>query len=173
MCDTLVDPSDPRTQYQLHQDHLVALGSSLDMILPKLTSNASGNQPMVVELYQVATQIYFSRVSQRPWEPVADFDSLVDAVFAGPGQSCVSCVHFFPLLILACEARKDDHRTIILNLIDRTARDSRMRSVQGVEHAIQTIWIQQDLNADTALVMGYVKILGAAVCSSSYIPSFA
>jgi hypothetical protein len=99
-------------------------------------------------------------------------DSLIDALFNGPVKTC-NCQHFFPLLILACEARKDEQRVAILNLIDRTQRDTRIRSIKGVTHAIQSIWVYQDLHADGDLLVNYLDLLSIGISSGSTIPSFA
>jgi hypothetical protein len=99
-------------------------------------------------------------------------DSLIDALFNGPVKTC-NCQHFFPLLILACEARKDEQRVAILNLIDRTQRDTRIRSIKGVTHAIQSIWVHQDLHADGDLLVNYLDLLSIGISSGSTIPSFA
>lgn len=135
--------------------------------MPTATSTSAA------ELYQIATRVYLARASRCPWDPPARLDSLIDETFAGPAQFCGSCEHFFPLLILACEARKEEHRTVILNLMERTARDTRIRSIQGVKNAVLSVWVQQDLNADSDLLENYVGIISAAISMSSSVPSFA
>lgn len=125
-----------------------------------------------IHLYQIATQIYLARLSQSPWEPAEDLDALVDAAFSGPIQSC-SCEHFFPLLILACEAHRDDQRLAIINLIERTQRDTRIRSIEGVRNTVRSIWAQQDLHKDGEILIDYLGIMTTAISSGSAVPSFA
>lgn len=103
-----------------------------------------------------------------------NLDALIEAGFSGPNKICTSgCEHFFPLLILACEARRDDQRVAILNLVERTQRDSRIRTVRGVMDAIQSIWVQQDLHADGDILVNYLDVMSAGISSTSTIPSFA
>ncbi|EXF84956.1 hypothetical protein CFIO01_02169, partial [Colletotrichum fioriniae PJ7] len=174
VCDTLVDPRDPRSQDKSYQNQLKDLGGRVRDISVK-TAIPSASDPdaaFAIELYQMATQIYLVRASQSPWEPPANIDALVEAAFEGPVQSC-TCEHFFPLLILACEAQRDEQRIGIINLIERTQRDVRIRSIQAVKNTIQSIWVQQDLHKDDDVLVDYLGTLSSAISSSNTVPSFA
>ncbi|KAK1449450.1 hypothetical protein CMEL01_08765 [Colletotrichum melonis] len=174
VCDTLVDPRDPRSQDESYQDQLKDLGGRVRdiSVKPAIPSASDPEAAFAIELYQMATQIYLVRASQSPWEPPADLDALVEAAFAGPVQSC-TCEHFFPLLILACEAQRDEQRIGIINLIERTQRDVRIRSIQAVKNTIQSIWVQQDLHKDDDVLVDYLGTLSSAISSSNTVPSFA
>ncbi|KAG7039309.1 Zinc-finger transcription factor [Colletotrichum scovillei] len=174
VCDTLIDPRDPRSQDESYQNQLKDLGGRVRdiSVKPAIPSASDPEAAFAIELYQMATQIYLVRASQSPWEPPADLDALVEAAFAGPVQSC-TCEHFFPLLILACEARCDEQRIGIINLIERTQRDIRIRSIQAVKNTIQSIWVQQDLHKDDDVLVDYLGTLSSAISSSNTVPSFA
>ena len=170
--DTLIDPRDPRSNDGEYQDHLKDIERRIQNVPTKSDSTEQDPESLfAVELYQMATQIYLVRASQSPWEPAANLDPLIDAAFSGPVQHC-NCEHFFPLLILACEANKDEHRVAIINLIERTQRDARIRSVQGVKDTIQSIWVQQDLHKDDDELVDYLGIMSAVISSSNSVPSF-
>lgn len=172
ICDTLLDPLDPRSRNKEYHDHLRALEGRIENVpIKSASARSTSDDTLGVELYQMATRIYLVRASQSPWEPPRRLDSLIDAAFAGPVKWC-NCVHFFPLLILACEARRDEQRVAIINLIERTQRDARIRSIQWVKNAIQSIWMQQDLNTDSELLENYVGIMSAVISSSNTVPSF-
>lgn len=171
--DTLIDPRDPRSSGSEYQDHLKDIERRIKDVHIKPDSGQSDPESMfAVELYQMATQIYLIRASQNPWEPAANLEPLIDAAFSGPVQYC-SCEHFFPLLILACEAHKDEQRANIINLIERTQRDTRIRSVQGVKDTIQSIWVQQDLHKDDDVLVDYLDMMSSVISSSNSVPSFA
>lgn len=171
--DTLIDPRDPRSTNSEYQDHLRDIERRIKDIPVKPGSvDLDPDARFAVELYQMATRIYLVRASQSPWEPAANLDPLIDAAFSGPAQYC-NCEHFFPLLILACEAHKDEQRVAIINLIERTQRDARIRSVQGVKDTIQSIWVQQDLHKDDDVLVDYLGIMSAVISSSNSVPSFA
>lgn len=171
--ETLIDPRDSRSTDEEYQDHLKDIEKRVKDIPSK--SDSASNDPdskFAVELYQMATQIYLARASQSPWEPAVDLDPLIDAAFSGPVEYC-SCEHFFPLLILACEAQKDEQRVAIIKLIERTQRDTRIRSIQGVKDTIQSIWVQQDLHKDNDVLVDYLDIMSAVISSCSSVPSLA
>ncbi|EQB48739.1 hypothetical protein CGLO_12003 [Colletotrichum gloeosporioides Cg-14] len=173
VCDTVLDPRDPRTSSTKYQTHLQDLKSRVGNVsIVAASAEPTPDAMFAVHLYQIATQIYLARVSQSPWEATEDLDALVDAAFAGPIKSC-SCEHFFPLLILACEAHRDDQRLVIVNLIERTQRDTRIRSIEGVRNTVRSIWAQQDLHKDDEVLMDYLGIMTTAISSGSAVPSFA
>lgn len=171
--DTLIDPRDPRSSDGEYQGHLKDIERRIKAVPVKSeTAKSDPDAQFAVELYQMATQIYLIRASQSPWDPAANLEPLIDAAFSGPVQYC-SCEHFFPLLILACEARKDEQRVAIINLIERTQRDTRIRSIQGVKDTIQSIWVQQDLHKDDDVLMDYLDMMSSVISSSNSVPSFA
>jgi len=171
--ETLIDPRDPRSTDGEYQDYLKDIERRIKDIPTKPDpASTDPDSKFAVELYQMATQIYLVRASQSPWDPAANLDPLIDAAFSGPVQYC-SCEHFFPLLILACEAHKDEQRVAIINLIERTQRDARIRSIQGVKDTIQSIWVQQDLHKDGDVVVDYLDIMSAVISSCSSVPSLA
>ncbi|KAH7155963.1 fungal-specific transcription factor domain-containing protein [Dactylonectria macrodidyma] len=175
ICDTLLDPQDPRSQNEEYQSRLKDLERRIGTVPTgslSARSPADSDAMFVVSLYQMATKIYLMRASQSPWEPPANLESLVDAAFSGVVQSC-NCEHFFPLLILACEAHKDEQRVAIMNLCERTQRDARIRSIEGVKNTIQSIWVQQDLYRDSDVLVDYLGIMSAVISSNDTVPSFA
>ncbi|KAL0942978.1 uncharacterized protein CTRU02_200864 [Colletotrichum truncatum] len=173
VCDTLIDPRDPRSQDEEYRLRLKDIERRIESLsIQSDTTESTPDAIFAVGLYQMATRVYLVRASQSPWEATANLDSLIDAAFSGPARSC-TCEHFFPLLILACEAQKDEQRVTIINLIERTARDERIRSIQAVKTTIQSIWVQQDLHKDNDVLIDYLDIMSAVISSNNSVPSFA
>ncbi|KAL1883351.1 hypothetical protein Daus18300_000409 [Diaporthe australafricana] len=171
--DTLIDPRDPRSLNEEYQDHLKDIERRVKNVqIESVPAVLTPDAKFAVELYQVATRIYLVRASQNPWEAEADLESLIDSMISGPVQSC-NCEHFFPLLILACESRKDEQRVAMINLIERTQRDARIRSIEDVKNTIQSIWALQDLHKDDDVLVDYLEIMSAVISSSNRVPSFA
>ncbi|KAF4450424.1 hypothetical protein F53441_6423 [Fusarium austroafricanum] len=171
--DTLVDPRDPKGRSPEYVSSLKRLEARLvDIEATPIPDDSGPVSAFAIELYRVATRIYMTRVSDSPWDAPSILDDVIDALFNGPVKTC-TCEHFFPLLILACEARRDDQRLAILNLIDRTQRDARIRSIKGVTDAIHAIWVHQDLHADSDVLVNYLDLLSVGISASSTIPSFA
>ncbi|KAI1750036.1 fungal-specific transcription factor domain-containing protein [Xylaria castorea] len=174
--DVLLDPSDPRSYDVEYKDRLRALEWKVDNLpfaTPTITDprDTGDDFEFTVELYQVATRIYLARASQNPLEPAANLEYLVNRQFAGPVMYCY-CRHFFPLLIIACEARTDEQRIAILNLIDRTNKKGYGRSMETFRAQVQSFWIQQDLYADSDLNLNYLRLMKSIISSNRTLPSY-
>lgn len=124
------------------------------------------------EVYKLATTIYLVRASQRPAESTPWLDPLIDTAFQTYFKAC-TCPHFFPLLILACEARTDERRLAVLAMLERVNDDKAIRSIDQLKGVIRALWAQQDLSSDVDLLADYTGLLDTAVSSSSGLPSFA
>lgn len=111
-----------------------------------------------VQVYQMATRIGFIRASQSSWKQSTRMESLIDKIFVGP-LPAHACGHFFPVTILACEACMDDQRTTILNVLDRAERSTGLRVMKELKYTFQSIWVQQDLHADSDLLLDYLGIM--------------
>ncbi|KAI3325555.1 fungal-specific transcription factor domain-containing protein [Xylariaceae sp. AK1471] len=176
MCDILLDPWDPQSQDEGYQGRLKALEwniNNLPTLIPTSTTSTkpSTGIPIAEEVYQIAAQIYLARASQSPWEPSTKLDSLVEKAFAIPYHAPF-CNHFFPLFVLACEARTDEQRVAVLGLIDRSEKAARSRSMKGFRAQIRSFWVQQDLHADGELILNYLGLMNAVISSTNALPSF-
>lgn len=145
-------------------------GTPASLSSPATTPKAD----MGAQLYRLATRVYLARATQSPHESPASLAPLTAAVFAGTVVACRSCEHFFPLFILAGEARRDEDRAAVLGLIERTARTSPRgaRSLGFVRGAVRGVWVQQDLHSEGGRVMDYVGVVSGVVSASNSIPSF-
>ncbi|KAI1126523.1 fungal-specific transcription factor domain-containing protein [Nemania abortiva] len=179
ICEVLLDPSDPRSGDIAYRDRLRGLEWMVDNI-PSFTPLSDSTKldkstediEFTVQLYQIATRVYLARASQNPLEPCVNLDALIDEAFRGPIQDCY-CRHFFPLLILACEARGEEQRAAILNLIDRTERKGYMRSMETFRKQVESFWIQYDLHADDDLILNYLSVMKTIISSNPALPSYA
>ncbi|KAK8139352.1 hypothetical protein PG984_002732 [Apiospora sp. TS-2023a] len=162
ICGTLLDPRDPKSREPNYINHLRTLEVQLEETTPPSLSNPSTTPKADVgtELYQLATRVYLARATQSPWESPASLETITRSVFEGTVVTCHSCEHFFPLFILACEARRDEDRAAVLGLIERTSRNSARgaRSLGFVRGAVRGVWVQQDLHAEGERVMDYVAV---------------
>ncbi|KAK8041776.1 hypothetical protein PG993_006299 [Apiospora rasikravindrae] len=176
ICGTLLDPRDPQSRDPIYLDRVRTYETQLIETTPATLSHpvTAPKATTGAELYHLATRVYLARATQSPYESAASLDSLTRAVFAGTVVTCRSCEHFFPLFILACEARRDEDRAAVLSLIERTSRNSPRgaRSVGFVRDAVRAAWVQRDLFAEGEVVMDYVGVVSAVISASNTIPSF-
>ena len=157
-------------------DHLGTLERQLKESPPASTPSATSKADIGVELFQMATRVYLMRATQSPWESTTSrVDAIGHSALTGTAVTCNSCEHLFPLFILSCEARRDEDRATILDLIDRTEQNSLRRlsqSIGWIKNAIRSVWAQQDLHTDGELLMNYVGVVSTVISASNTIPSF-
>lgn len=170
----MLDPMSPKSQDGEYKGRIKSLEQRISNLPYTQTPEERDTDLKIpVEIYQIATLVYLARASQSPWDPPAILDHLIERAFAVPRCAMLSaCDHFFPLFILACEARTDEQRATILELIDRTEEGARVRSLQGLKAEIESVWAQQDLYADSKLLFNYFGVLNAVVSSNKTLPSY-
>jgi hypothetical protein len=162
----LSDPWDPSSRNEEYHNRLTVIENKIGSLPIMAVSTSFGaDDAVAVQVYQMATRIYFARASQSSWKISTKIESVIDKVFAGPLPGH-ACGHFFPVFILACESGTDERRTAILNVLDRTERSAQIRGMEALRHTIQSIWAQQDLHADSDLLVNYLGMLSAVVSSS-------
>ncbi|KAH8683782.1 fungal-specific transcription factor domain-containing protein [Ilyonectria robusta] len=172
-CDTVLDPLKPESHDREYQNRLKALEEKVTNLSTTPAFGDTGDEPHIpIELYQMATLIYLVRASQSPREPPPVLEHLIERAFAVPVRA-PSCDHFFPLFILACEARTDQQRALILELIDRTEKKVQVRSMKGLQAEIKSVWVQQDLYADGELLVNYFGLMNTVISSNRTLPSYA
>lgn len=154
-----------------YQDRLASLQQRVEHITQNAPS-ASPDTAAALYVWQKATKIYLTRATQMPHTAPADLELLIDEAFRGPIQDC-SCPHFFPLFIVACEARTDARRQAILELVDRGEKIGIVRSKAWLRNVMQDAWVQMDLHADEDLLVDYVGMISRVIGSAGSIPSFA
>jgi hypothetical protein len=109
--------------------------------------NAHTDGALVLQLYQLAMLVYLGRACENQLnQPVIALRTAqhVKTAFALVPQLS-SCERQFPVFIMGCEARTDEQRVAILDLVSRTEKKSSSRSFNQVKHLLQAIWAQDDL----------------------------
>lgn len=112
----------------------------------KTTARAddSSDTLLIMELYQLAILVYISRASENLLNQRTCTQQQIDKAFT-IFTRLGSCDRQFPVFILGCEARSDDQRAVILDLISRTEKNISSRSFNYVRMLLQAIWAQDDL----------------------------
>jgi len=123
---------------------------------------------MMQEVVQLTLLVYIERVTGSSPGQSENMRSRIGRAFA-----IFSLVETwqrqFPLLILGCEARTDEERLVILDLISRTEENTSVRSLGSMKGILQSLWAQDDL-AEREL--GYTDKIRAVLSSSEILPSF-
>lgn len=133
----------------------------------EMEEDGAGEERTLVELYQLAILVYLNRVSGNIFGQGKKVQEHVEkglSIFA----QLDSCERQFPIFILGSEARTDEQRTSVLNLIDRTEKRSSSRSLNHVRLLILAVWAQDDL-ADKEV--NYWDKMSAIISRCSILPS--
>ena len=134
------------------------------------STEANNNAMDIIKLYQMAAIIYLARVSESITGELRNVQPFLDNAFALLCRMG-TCELQFPLLILAYEARIDEQRIIILDLIRRTEKNTYGRSISCLRRSLKTLWIQEDLLSDEEFVPKYMDRLSAIISKTRFIPS--
>jgi hypothetical protein len=171
---TAMYSTDPRYTSTEYQEYLDDLRSRLENLTLK---NGDANSALqeklhhseeLVELIQLSGLIYLERVSRN-----FSGHSTKIASWARQGLTILarleSCFCPFALLIIGCEADKDEDRIVILDLYARMEKKPLLQSFLEVRSLIQTAWNQQDLAEEGELE--YIHKLNLVLSARDIVPS--
>ncbi|KAI0161218.1 hypothetical protein GGR57DRAFT_351109 [Xylariaceae sp. FL1272] len=126
---------------------------------------------VLTELFRLATLIYIVRICESLFDGYRDIQALLDTAFRQI-KHVDTCERLLPLFIIGCEARTDERRLLILDLICRTKERTHVRDTRCLEAALSVAWSQEDLHADEDINLDYMQKLNVIVSSSSKLPTF-
>jgi Fungal specific transcription factor domain len=169
-CDTI--PTKPHDDMSVEEvDNYKSFLMMLDWRLRSIPVSTivigTSEMTMIMELYQLAALVYLNRVSEDMLDQPARTQQHINRAFSIFSELSF-CKRQFPLFILGCEARTDDQRAIVLDLIARTEKRSSSRPIIQVKILIHAMWAQDDL-ADQE--MNYWDKLSSIIGACSIMPS--
>ncbi|KAL7958004.1 fungal-specific transcription factor domain-containing protein [Trichoderma compactum] len=149
VCDILVEPHDPRAQAVEYQSRLRLLESTLinGPVAKTIITGSDERQDIIAELYQLATLVYLFNGSASSCIPDHQLGGLIDRGFYLI-RKLSTCERSFPLLILGSEARNDEERMLLLELIHKTGTKHNDSTLMRVRAGLEMVWSQRDLAAD-------------------------
>ncbi|RWA04792.1 hypothetical protein EKO27_g10317 [Xylaria grammica] len=137
---------------------------------PTSCTKEEAKRAAVDELCRTAILVYSARICETKFGESRDLTALLDKGFAQITEAG-TCERLFPIFILGCEANTDERRISVLDLLRRTEETHVWRS-NCIRRGLDSVWIQDDLNADQDTVLDYINKLNAVVSSSATIPTF-
>ena len=129
---------------------------------------------VVADLHRLACLIYVNRAIHRVSGTEFRHRRLVREGISLLSQT-KTCQHAWPLFIIACEAVDDEQRLAILDVFEKSQQDRRRRSshIHFIQHLVEGVWNQHDLNADAEKQVDHLTVLDAVVGGVSFMPVFA
>lgn len=180
ICKVVLPASDPRTQTKGYRDNIAALEQQVqrcgDLRTPlshrhsKLWPDNHG--AATAELHRIAMLIYLARSSNAPSRSPGELTHLVDRGMAIL-TDLAYCDLPFPILMIGLEARDDEERLAVLELIGRTQlRPFSEHRLGCVRNFLRGIWSQADLHADEGVQFDYMETLTAVISTCDVMPPF-
>ncbi|OAX79763.1 hypothetical protein ACJ72_05917 [Emergomyces africanus] len=163
-CDTMSkspDITSPEDKGE-YEESMRALGSQIKSLPIGKSSHPT------LELFHLATLVYLNRATGNLLEADSQTHYRISRALALLSHE-VSCEHQFPLFILGSEARTEEDRRMILDLMARTEGTAASRALFLTEALINHVWVQDDL-ADREL--DYMMKMDAIISTCSVLPSF-
>lgn len=114
--------------------------------IPKVTHDTDNNDDatLVIKLYQLAMLLYLDRSSEGLIDQPIRTQQQIDQAFA-IFPRLRSCKQQFPIFVVGYEARTDEQRAIVLDIISRTEKMNLSRSFTHCKSLLQAVWAQDDL----------------------------
>ncbi|EHK50778.1 hypothetical protein TRIATDRAFT_183282, partial [Trichoderma atroviride IMI 206040] len=137
-----------QAQVTEYQSKLRSLESTLiNNPMPKTTITESDEEDITAELYHLATLVYLFSGSASSCTLYHQLDGLIDRGFYLI-RKLSTCERSFPLLILGSEARNDEERMLLLELIHKTGAKHNDSNLMRIKAGLEMVWSQRDLEAD-------------------------
>lgn len=178
VCETVVPPSDPMSKTIEYRNRLKMLELDIEttpinmLAEPADPETMTAHAMMVLELYQIASIVYLNRASGDTFGQSMKMEQLIDRGFSIFAE-LKHCERTFPLLILGIEARADERRQSVLELMSRSENVPPKRSLQCLRNLLQALWVQDDLHTERDNKIDYMERMSNVVSLSEALPHFA
>ncbi|RFU80104.1 zinc-finger transcription factor [Trichoderma arundinaceum] len=173
--DILVEPHDPRAKTVEYQSQLIQLeGTLIDKLMLKTTiTESDAEEDIITELYRLATLVYLCCGSASPCIRDRRLDALIDRGFYLI-KKLNTCERTFPLILLGSEARNDEERMVLLELIQRTEASHNDSNLMRTKTGLAMLWSQRDLEADEDEYsdLSYLRRMDTVISSACTLPFF-
>lgn len=123
----------------------------------------------IAELYRLAGLVYLLCGPMRMATSSDEVTKKVDQGFAIL-EHLDTCERPFPLFIFACQARCDQRRRTVLELISRTQALHFSGSIDGVRDLVEAMWAQDDLHPEENI--HFVAKATIVISSFPFMPVF-
>ncbi|KAI1321683.1 fungal-specific transcription factor domain-containing protein [Xylariaceae sp. FL0255] len=134
----------------------------------EMVEDTTDDALMNAEIYKLAMLVYLSRASDDMLSQAAITQQYIDQAFARFAKMD-SCHRQLPLFVLGCEARTDDQRMTVLDLISRSGTRTASRSLEQIKILMEALWAQDDLSSSE---IKYTAKLDYLFSCCRNIPSF-
>ncbi|KAF7175189.1 hypothetical protein CNMCM7691_006593 [Aspergillus felis] len=123
----------------------------------------SDDATLVMQLYQLAILLFLNRSFEGLILQPIRTQQHIGRAFAILHRLS-SCKQQFPIFVVGCEARTDEQRAVVLDVISRTEKMSSSRSLDYCKRILQAVWAQDDLaNGNNISYRDKLTLIGAGI----------
>ncbi|KAK0619547.1 hypothetical protein B0T14DRAFT_431160 [Immersiella caudata] len=162
-------PTAPASDVRKYNEFMKILDWRIRSVVIPDGNGKSECDPLVLELYRIAILIYLDRASETQLHPKSKSQKQIQGAFELISQ-VKTCDRQFPVFVIGCEARNDEQRAAILDLIARTEKGGSSRVFNHTPLLLQAIWAQEDLAMGEK--MDYSGALTSCISVCSIMPTF-
>lgn len=127
-----------------HKSYLKILDWKIRNIPMEAIMDNSMHALVTIEVFQLAMLVFLNGMAGNILNQVNKTQQHIDKAFSIFSRMS-SCYRQFPIFVLGCEARRDDQRATVLDLMARTESSGSSRSFRHVRVLLQAVWAQDDL----------------------------
>ena len=136
------------------------------------TINLEDNQAVrVAELYRLAGLVYLHRAGRRSRLGFPPTETALRRAYSIIEQ-LESCECVWPLFIVGCEARSDEHRLLILQKLSNVLQIRNTSNTRSIKAMIEASWKQADLCEEESQEPDYVLKINALISANKVLPIF-
>lgn len=130
----------------------------------EMSSREDAQMPLIFEMYRLSALVCLSRAGESRFSWPNEGDALMEEA-AEVMDRLGNCQRQFPLFVLGSEAQTNEHRQVVMELVDRSMADHAGRSLTCLKKSIEFMWVQRDLHADQDLLLD-VSMMMRTVCGN-------
>lgn len=124
----------------------------------------------LAELYRLSGLIYLYRACKKLSSSSPEVSDVVERSYVVLSNMDTGD-RSFPLMVIGCEAQRDDQRLMVLNLLGRTHESHKFASLTFVQKFVEASWARDDLAFPKEL--DYVRKFDSIMSSHKVLPSLA
>ncbi|KAL9082952.1 MAG: hypothetical protein Q9165_008715 [Trypethelium subeluteriae] len=148
VCDTVSNGAIPSSNVDDYKGFLEVLEWRIRSLPirkgPDDNDHISDDATLVMQLYQLAILLFLNRSFEGLIDQSIRTQQHVDRAFAILAQ-LKSCKQQFPIYVIGSEARTDEQRAIVLDIISRMEKMGSSRCLNYCKRILQAVWAQDDL----------------------------
>ncbi|KAH8901627.1 hypothetical protein GQ53DRAFT_674862 [Thozetella sp. PMI_491] len=151
-----------------HKNFLSILDWKIRTMKIQVSPENDVDEPLMMELYRLALLVYLSRASKDLLKQRFRTQQYIEKAFSIFPQ-LGSCNRQFPVFILGSEARTDDQRAVVLDLMTRAEKRDSSRLFHHSRILLQAIWAQNDLSdGELDYCTGMSHVISLCVIAPSF-----